>query len=254
HGLPFRPSPAAFPPLDRRPPPPSSAQLNPEEYPSLSATARADKAHPKHSSTRHEHPQDVRGWADDERAPPSLGLRSSDWPRADELPRFDRFGERLPPGRGFADYDAPLRPGMYDDDSPFLHPRGVPPPPPPRRPGSFGPSFTDGHGFEPYEQLFPPPPPPRHPPGTMQQGSRGSTRQQEQEDDDPERRAFKEELEKLAADLEKKKLDERSEAEAEKRTGAAADDKASGSKAGGAAEEEASREGDKVSTSATHTV
>eukprot|EP00967_Tisochrysis_lutea_P157871 scaffold321467_cov17-Tisochrysis_lutea.AAC.1 len=37
----------------------------------------------------------------------------------------------------------------------------------------------------------------------MQRGSRGSAQQQEQEDDDPERRAFKEELEKLAADLEK---------------------------------------------------
>lgn len=118
----------------------------------------------------------------------------------DELPRYDRFGERLPPARGFADYDAPPhRPGMFDDDGPYMPTRGVPPPPPPRRPGGLGPSFNDG--FDSYDQLFPPPPPPRQPPGAQRGGKAGAHR--EEEEDDPERRAFKEELEKLAADLEK---------------------------------------------------
>lgn len=117
-------------------------------------------------------------------------------PRADELPRYGG-------ARGLADLDRPpMRPGFFDDESPFMLPR-APPPPPPRRPGAFGPPSApyDGLGFEPYEQLFPPPPPPRQPPAAAQRGGRPA--QQADEEDDPERRAFKEELEKLAADLEK---------------------------------------------------
>eukprot|EP00967_Tisochrysis_lutea_P157872 scaffold321467_cov17-Tisochrysis_lutea.AAC.2 len=44
---------------------------------------------------------------------------------------------------------------------------------------------------------------------------------------------------------EQKKIEERSEAAAEKRNGALADEKTAGSKAGGAAEDEAPREGDR---------
>ncbi|GAX74645.1 hypothetical protein CEUSTIGMA_g2093.t1 [Chlamydomonas eustigma] len=225
----------------------SDRLLNPEEYPSLAASLKAEAAgFARQGKTVHDH-EDAR-WADDERAG-SGAWRAPDWSNKGDKFDDERFvGDRpvggwdYPSGDRRYEYDGSFGQSrtVYDDDaregrgkggysalgggydqgyspSLFGHRRGSfgdqlppPPPPPPRRPGTHG---IDGGYHSGNNDLYddrgllPPPPPPR-----------GSQMENVDDEDDPERRAFQAELRRVAADLERRKNAERSDSVAEKRS------------------------------------
>eukprot|EP00195_Chlamydomonas_chlamydogama_P016482 CAMPEP_0202907676 /NCGR_PEP_ID=MMETSP1392-20130828/43468_1 /ASSEMBLY_ACC=CAM_ASM_000868 /TAXON_ID=225041 /ORGANISM="Chlamydomonas chlamydogama, Strain SAG 11-48b" /LENGTH=1511 /DNA_ID=CAMNT_0049596685 /DNA_START=73 /DNA_END=4608 /DNA_ORIENTATION=- len=235
--------PSSFP-LDRH--------LNPEEYPSLAASAKADAAAglKQGGKAGYDQQQDSRSWADDERAPPAGYRTAPDW----SAPRGEKYEDDRAPGdrpvdyvsRSYEyaradrryDYDAgyPPRHALDDEPGDFARRGGPyggydaygpppyrghpdqPPPPPPRRGERFmPPQFDRGERYagpyDPYDDrgLFPPPPPPRY-------QSRGEGPDAgDDEDEDLERKAFEAELARVAADLERRKNEER-DSVAEKRS------------------------------------
>lgn len=226
---------------------PGDRGLNPEEYPSLAATAKPQSASIQRPGTKPSYDQDSRTWTEDERAPPaSYRPQNAEW-SAREGDRFDdeRYvgdrpteyvgrpawdqGYRDRPAR--YDYDLafpPPRAAAVDDDYDFTRGRGYnyesygsqgapppydPPPPPPRRSAGPGDRFSDPYDrpekhegrFDPYDDrtLFPPPPPPRQPPPPV----RDVQHSEQSEEEDPERAAFEAELERVAAEMEKRKAE-----------------------------------------------
>ncbi|GIL74137.1 hypothetical protein Vretimale_4920 [Volvox reticuliferus] len=224
---------------------PVDRHLNPDEYPSLAATARSNSQPQKQRPVPYEQPQDPRGWADDERAPAG-GLRHGDWDdergrdwdRSSRDARFEPYG--VPRPGHFDDYDEHPRGGRpYDSFGPSSRTAmyDYPPPPPPRRPTYERdtyerydrpaerydrpaeryerpaeryerPGYATNRFTDYDDSLIPPPPPPRLPSRDAPQIP-PSVPPPEEEDEDPERAAFEAELRNLQAEIGKKKAEQK---------------------------------------------
>lgn len=234
---------------------PVDRHLNPEEYPSLAATVRPSAQLQSKPARQPYDQQDVRTWADDERAPSSAPFRpGSEWGARDQ----DRFEDERFVGEKPADYafrggfygykDRP--PTRYEMEPAYLPPkstsvddeydfmrgrtysqesyRALPPPPPPPTKAGFPPppprerlseterfSRSSGEKDGPHKYSFDDLPPVPHTRSVP--GRQSSGPEDKSDDDDPERAAFYAELEKIQADMDKKPKGEERERDIEAR-------------------------------------